>query len=330
VIQVRRAVAAVVVIVVIVLIILGIHSCQVSARNSSLRNYNNSVNSLIQRSKNTSDALFSELGSNISPANAANVETQINSNRADADKQLADARGLDVPSEVQGAQDNLLLALQMRRDGIANIATQIQPATNPSSSQQAINGIALQMARFYASDVLYKDYTVPLISSALNAALGTNNGASYNPAQFLPNLGWLTPSYVAGQLKVSTPVSKTAKCVSGQLVGHSLNSVSVSGTTLQTGSTNTIAARPAPTFTLNVTNGGKVAESNVTLKVSVSGTSVSGQATISTSPGQTTSGQVTLSSQPPTGTFTVNAEVAPVHCESNSSNNTLSFPVTFQ
>jgi hypothetical protein len=329
-IQIRRAIAAVVIIVVIIAIILGIHSCQVSARNSALRDYNNSVNSIIQRSKNTSDALFSELASNITTSNAPNVETQINSNRADADKQLSDARGLDVPSEVQTAQSNLLLTLQMRRDGLANIATQIQSATNTSSSQQAINTIALQMARFYASDVLYKDYTVPLIAAALNAALGSNNGATYNPAQFLPNLGWLTPSYVAGQLKVSTPASKSAKCTT-HAVGHHINSVSVAGTALSTSSTNTIAASPPPTFTISITNGGQVPESNVMLKVTVQGTSVSGTATVpQTTPGATASGQVTLSSTPPTGTFTVQAEVVPVHCETSTTHNFMSFPVTFQ
>jgi hypothetical protein len=329
-IQIRRAIAAIVIIVLVVLIILGIHSCQVSARNSALRDYSNSVNSIIQRSKTTSDQLFGQL-SNITSSNAANVEQQVLQRKRDAQQQLNDAQALSVPSETRSAQANLLLTLQMRRDAIANIASQIQPASNAASSKQAINTIALQMARFYASDVVYKDYTIPLIASALNAALGTNNGASYNPAQFLPNLGWLTPTYVASQLKVSVPQAPNAKCVAGQAVGHHINSVSVAGTTLQTGSTNTIAASPAPTFTINITNGGQVAEANVMLKVTVEGTSVSGHTTIpQTTPGQSTSGQVTLSSQPPTGQYTVQAEVVPVHCETNTTRNYMSFPVTFQ
>ena len=330
-IQIRRAVAIVAIIVVVILLILGIHSCQVSARNSALRDYNNSVNSIIQRSSSASQQLFSQLTSGVSQSTAANVETAVNQTRQSAAKQLADARALSVPSEVQSAQANLLLTLQMRTDGIANIATQIQPAVATTSSKGAINDIALQMARFYASDVLYKDYTVPLIAGALNTALGTNNGATYNPAQFLPNLGWLTPDYVAGQLKVSLPQSPTAKCVANQAVGHHIDSVSVGGTTLSTSSTNAIAASPAPTFTITITNGGQVAESNVMLTVKVEGTSVTGKATVpSTTPGQSTSGQVTLSSQPPTGQYTVQAEVVPVHCETNTTRNFMSFPVTFQ
>ena len=80
---------------------------------------------------------------------------------------------------------------------------------------------------------------------------------------------------------MSLPQCAERKVRLRQLVGHSLNSVSVAGTTLQTGSTNTISATPPPTFSLNVTNGGQVAETGVILKVSVSGTSVKGQTTIS-------------------------------------------------
>jgi hypothetical protein len=330
-IQVRRAIAAVAIIVILVLIILGIHSCQVSARNSSLRDYNNNVNSLIQRSNQTGAALFRELSGGGGASNATGLQTSINATLANAKSQYQAAQQLSVPSEVQGAQQNLLLVLKMRQDGIANIANKIQPALGTTTSKDAINAIAAEMAKFYASDVLYKDYTVPMINAALINALGPNSGATFNGGQVLPSLGWLTPSFVANQLHVSLPQPATAKCVSGQAVGHHINSVSVGGTTLQTGSTNTIVASPAPTFTLNITNGGQTTISNVILKVSVSGTSVKGQTTIpQTTPGQTTSGQVTLSSTPPSGTQTVVAEVVPVHCEVYTAHNTLSFPVTFQ
>src|SRR5207302_10999124 len=58
---VRRVVLAVGVLVAVVLIVVGVHSCQVSARNSALRDYDNSVASLIQRSNQTGRTLFSEL-----------------------------------------------------------------------------------------------------------------------------------------------------------------------------------------------------------------------------------------------------------------------------
>jgi hypothetical protein len=107
--------------------------------------------------------------------------------------------------------------------------------------------------------------------------------------------------------------------------------VSVGGATLQTGSTNTIPAQPAPTFTLSFINSGQNKETNVGCKVSLSGSSISGTGTVpETSPGQTYTCKVTLSSSPTPGTSTVTAEIEPVPGEKNTSNNKLTFPVTFQ
>jgi hypothetical protein len=331
-IQIRRAVAAVAILIVLILIILGVHSCQISARNSSLKDYSNNVASLIQQSDQTGSQLFSQLSSGGGSNNATNLQNQINNTRQNADSELSRARGLDVPDEMKAAQQNLLLGMTMRRDGIANIALQIQPAVGSSTSKDAINAIAAETARFYASDVVYKDYTVPAIVAALHAAsigVGGTNGQALEGGQFLPDIGWLTPSFIASKLGTSLP-SSSGKPAPG-LHGHSLDSVSVAGTTLQTGSTNTIAASPPPAFTLHITNGGQFTETNVVCKVTVSGTSVSGQTTLpQTTAGQSTTCQVTLSASPPKGTYTVTAEVMPVPGEKNTANNSLSFPTTFQ
>jgi hypothetical protein len=330
-IQVRRAIAVTAIIIAIVLVVLGVHSCQVSATNNALKDYNNNVNSLMQQSNETGAQLFKQLSGGGGAGNASALQQQLNQTRAQAVQQLAKANQLSVPGQVKNAQNNLLLLLQMRADGIRNIASDIQSALNTATSKQGVDTIAAEMARFYASDVVYHDYTAPLINTALISALGKNNGESFNSGQFLNSLGWLTPTYVANKLGASLPTPPTAKCVSGKLYGHDLTSVTVAGTTLQTGSTNTIAASPAPTFTLNFTNGGQSAEADVKLKVTVSGTSVKGEKTVPvTRPNQTLNVPVTLSSTPPTGTFQVTAEVAPVHCETNTANNSLTFPVTFQ
>ena len=332
-IQVRRGIAVAAILVVIVLVVLGVHSCQVSQRNTALKDYNNSVASLIQQSDNTGNQLFHQLSSGGGAGNATNLQNQINETRVSADSQLSHVKGLSVPDEMRGAQQNLLLTFQMRRDGIANIAKEIQPALGTSANKDAINSIATQMARFYASDVVYKDYTTTQIAAALHGAgisVGGANGQMINPGQFLPNLNWLQPTYVASQLGSHTPAAQGGKLAPG-LHGHSLDSVSVGGNTLQTGSTNTIAASPPPVFTLHFTNGGTNNETNVVLKVTVQGTNISGQTVVpQTMAGQSTTGQVTLSSAPPTGSYTVQATVAPVPGEKNTANNTLNFPVTFQ
>jgi hypothetical protein len=330
--RVRQTVLGVAVVIIIVLIAVGVHSCQTSAAKSALQDYSNNVASLIQQSDQTGSTFFTILASGSGSSDATSLQTQINQTRVNAASELARAKGIDVPGAVKTAQQQLLWALQMRLDGITNIATQIQPALGTSARKDAINVIAAEMARFYGSDVLYKDYAVPQMVSALRGsgiAIGGASGQTIVGRQFLPNIEWLNPTFIAAELHVTLPNAGSGKIAPG-LHGHSLNSVSVAGTTLQTGSTNAIPASPAPAFTLNFTNGGTNNETNVVCKVTVSGVGVSGQTTIpQTSAGQSATCQVTLSKVPPHGTYTVQATIEPVRGEKNTSNNSLSFPVTF-
>jgi hypothetical protein len=333
--RVRRGVAAVAVLIAIVLIVLGVHSCAVSQANSALKNYSDDVYSLIQASNSNGQRFFGLLANPGGANNAPALQNQVEATRITAQNQLSRAEGLSVPGQLKQAHDYLVKALQLRRDAIASIAGRLQPALASRNNTAAVNAIAADMARFYASDVLYKDYTLPMIVAALNNAHIAVGGASGEPiasGQILPSLSWLSASYVASQLRVSyqgSPSSGT--CTAGSLHGHSLNSVSVGGTTLQTGSTNTISGSPTPVFSFNITNGGTSNESNVTLKVSFSGSSVKGQTVIpQTTAGQTTNNNVTLNSSPPAGNYTVTATVVAVPCEKNTTNNTLTFPVTVQ
>jgi hypothetical protein len=330
---VRRAFLAVGVVIVIILIALGVHSCQVSALDSSLKDYTNGVASVIQQSNGTGRQLFAVLANAGGQANATSDQTSIDRIRGTAQTQLNTARGLSVPDQVKGANQNLLLALRMRLDGITSIAGEIQPALGTSASTDAITAIAANTARLYASDVLYKDYVAPALASALHAngiAVGPPNGQTIAAGQFVPSVEWMTPSFVVTSLGATVPGGGAKAKPKPGLHGHALNSVSVGGTTLQTGSTNTITASPPPTFSLNFTNGGTNNETNVICKVSVTGTSDSGQTVVpETIAGKTSTCQVTLSKAPTAGTQTVVATIEPVPGEKNTSNNSLSFPVTF-
>jgi hypothetical protein len=327
---VRRIVLAVIVVVAIVLIAVLVNSCEVSARNSALKDYNNNVAAINAQSVSTGQSFFALLsGPKSDPTALQNSLSEVSNQ---AGKELSKAKGLNVPDEVKGAQNNFVLALQMRDDGVRNISQQVPAALQPQTAQGAVNTIASEMARFYASDVLYKDYTVPQIIGALRAAgitVGGLGGEQVNSSQFLPSIDWLDPTYVASQLSVTLPAS--SKPVAPGLHGHALNSVSVGGTTLTTGATNAIPATPAPTFTLSFANTGQNTETNVVCKVTIKGSKVSGQAVVpQTKAGQSYTCQVTLSGTPPGGSQTVTAEVVPVPGEKNSANNFLNFPVDFQ
>lgn len=329
---VRRVVLAVVVVVAIVLIAVLVNSCEVNARNSALEDYNNSVASLNAQSVNTGTSFFNALSGPLSDPTA--LQHTLNTAANDADSELSKAKGINTPDEVKGAQQDFVSALQMRADGIKNIAAQIQPALQSQTAKDAVNTIAAEMARFYSSDVLYKDYAVPQIIGALRAAgitVGGLGGQQVNSSQFLPSIDWLDPAEVAHQLNVSLPSTQSNKPVAPGLHGHELNSVTLGGTTLQTGSTNQIPASPAPTFTLNFANTGQNTETNVICKVTIAGSKVTGQASVpQTTAGQSTHCDVTLGGIPPKGSHQVTATIQPVPGEKNASNNSLTFPVTFQ
>jgi len=82
-----------------------------------------------------------------------------------------------------------------------------------------------------------------------------------------------------------------------------------------------------------LTNGGQVAETNVVVQVAVttsSGTTISAQTVVpTTKPGQTYTPQITLPSTPPTGQAQVKVTVEKVPGEVNLTNNTFTYPVTF-
>ncbi len=325
------ALAAVVLFVIV--IVLGVSSCENSARINSLKDYTNNVSSLIQSSDQTSSQFFGVLTGAQPSSNAASVQNELNQARLSAQNQLGRVRGLSVPGAMSGAQQDLVIAFQMRRDGIANIAQQIQPALSTAASKDAINSIATEMARLYASDALYKDYAAPQIAAALHSngiAVGPPDGETIEGGQFVPDLRWLTPSFVASSLHVGLPAQSNAKPAPG-VHGHAMDGCTVGGTSLSTSSTNTIPATPPPAFSCTVTNDGQNKETNVTVKVAVEGTSISGQAIIpQTTPGNSATAQVTLSSSPPAGSYTVSATVERVPGETTVTHNTQTFPVSFQ
>jgi len=328
----RRGVALVILLIVVILIVVGVHSCQVSARNNSLRDYNNNVSTIITESNQTGQEVFDALSNTSGSGGAVGVQSKIAAAANRATNELNQAKKLSVPDEVKKAQQYFEWAMQARSDGISGIANQVQPALSNATSKDAVNQIAADMAKFYSSDVQYKSYALPLIAGALKQAGIATSGANaqtFNGDQFLPDVRWLTPSFVADQLKVSiaTPGGKPTP----GLHGHSLDSVSVGGTTLQTGSTNTLPASPPTQFTLNFTNGGTNTEHNVSCKVSVSNTSITGKTTVpETTPGQHATCSVTLNASPPAGNYTVTATIGKVPGEKTITNNTMTFPVTFQ
>jgi hypothetical protein len=316
------------IVVIIVVMALLIHSCQVNATNSALQNYTSSVSSLNQQSAANGRQLFSQLGEAAGSSTPTNVRNQINQVLNSEQGVYSKAQATSVPDQVRTGNAKFLLALRMRVDGIRGIANGIEQALSSTATAASVNALALETARFYASDVLYKDYALPQIYGALHAA-----GTRFSPIngdQFLPNVKWLDPAFLASELNVNVPGTQPTKATPG-LHGHSLDSVSANGTALTPSGTNTVPASPIPTFTLSFSNGGTNTEHNVKCDVSINGTGVSGTGTVpETLPGKSATCTAKLNTAPPKGTQTVKATIEKVLGEKNLDNNTKSYSVTFQ
>lgn len=328
-IQLRRAIAIVVIIIAIVLVALLVHSCQVSATNSALQDYTNTVSSLNQQSAANGHQLFTELAQAAGSTSGPSVQNGINSVLASEKRIYAKAQQMSVPDQVKGGNSYFMTTLKLRVDGISGIAAKIQPALSSTATQANVNDVAVQNAKFYASDVLYKNYALPEIYGALHAA-----GTRFSPIngdQFLPNVEWVLPSFVAKELHVNIPGAQGSTKVTPGLHGHSLTSVSVGTNTLQEGATNTVTANPIPTFTFSFTNGGTNNEHNVKCNVKINGTSVTGTGTVAeTFAGKSATCTAKLNAAPPTGTQSVVATIEKVPGEKNLSNNTKTYTVNFQ
>jgi hypothetical protein len=325
----RRVVAGAVLLVIVIVIALGIHSCEVSQRNTALRDYATSVASLTASSHQTAQSLFADLSKG---GGAVSLQNEITQLAADAAAQLSRAKGLSVPDEMKPAQSNIVMTFQMRHDAIVGIAGQIQSALSKSGAD-AVTAIAGEMGRLYASDVLYKHYAGKQIAAALNGVGITPNGVNGPPIsdlQFLTNVQWMTPSFVAGQLGSSAQTSSNGSGTPCNKCGDSMTSVSVGGVALTPGVPATLPANPPPTFTCTFTNDGQQPLTNTVVKVTVQGTGVSGQTTqAQTQPGGSYTVHVPLSASPPTGTHTVTATVVPHPGESPVVHNTQTFTITF-
>jgi hypothetical protein len=329
----RRAIAGAALLVVLILIVVGIHSCTVGSTSSALRSYNDSVTSLIRASNQTGQQFFSLMSRGGGSSNPTTLQSEVEATRVDAARELQRAEGLSAPSGLTVAQQGLVWTMRMRRDGIAIVAAQLQPALQRSTAVTAVKTIAAAMGSLYASDAVYKNYTLPMIEGALRNAgitVGGTNGEPVDNGQFVPDYQWLSPDYVAGKLNTTLPTSTSNKPAAPGVHGHELDSCNVGSTTLDTTVASTLPAGTAPTLTCAVTNDGQDTETNVVVQASIAGTSVTGQGTIpQTQPGQQYNVQIQLSAAPPNGTYQMKVTVEPVPGEKTFTHNTKIFPVTF-
>ena len=322
--MVRRRVAAGVGVVLLIVIVLIVNGCLKSQKTQALKEYAHNVSQIVGESdQQVSHPLFVALsGAGAKSATNAeepvNVEEQVNQLHLEAQKQATQAKGLSVPGEMDAAQRDLLLALDLRAEGVEKVSTQLRSALG-SQAKQASTLLAGDMENFLASDVIYSQRVAPLIEQTLKSA-GVE-GQTVAGSHFLPNIGWLEPTTVQARI---TGQGASSSSSGETLTGHhgsALKGVSVGTNTLEPEpALNHISGGGSPTFTAQVENAGEFTETNVKVDVTVTagGKQLKASHTIEkTEPGKTVNASIPVTGVPLGAASKIEVQVEPVPGETN-------------
>lgn len=324
---VRRRIAAAVGVVVLILIVLLVNGCLKRGKQQALEKYNGEAGKIAQESQSrVSQPLFATL-SGAAGKSALEVGQRVDEDRMTAEQQTEEAKRLSVPGSMTSAQRNLLLALDMRAEGLRKVANLVRTALG-GHSPQAASSIAGAMEIFLASDVIYSQRVAPLIQEQL--AAGGVNGQSTQPSRFLPNLSWLQTSTIQARLTGETP---TGGAVTPGTHGHALKGVGVGTNTLAPSPTlNHVSGGANPTFTVMVENAGSNPQTNVKVDVSVTseGKTLSASHVIDkTEPGSTTNVDIPVTGVTLEAASRVSVNIEPVPGETDTENNKGTYIVIF-
>jgi hypothetical protein len=317
----------------VALLIFVIKGCRNSAHENALKDYNRDVGSIVRDSDSQVGKPFFDLLRNPSQGDLA---TQINGYRVQADQQYQQAKKLSTPGDMEAAQRSFLITMEMRRDGIQQIADRIRTAlsSDAEAADKAINEISGAMQLFLASDVVYSSRVLPLIESTLRDA---DVGAQQlQRTAFFPGREWLDPQVVAdalGQQLSSGGGGGNGRQPAPGLHGTGIDSVQVGDQTLTPDGANRIAYGPDTEFTVNFTNQGENDESNVVVVLKIEGgpEPLRVQKTVpAVAAGESAAETLGLDKQPPLDTpVTITVQVKPVPGEEKKDNNVAEYDAAF-
>jgi hypothetical protein len=327
--MVRRRVAAGIGVALLIVIVLVVNGCLKSQKQQALRDYNRNVSQLAEESDSQVSRPFFSTLTGAGGKSALDVEVQIDQLRIQAQSLATRAKGLSVPGEMAAAQRDLLLAFNLRVEGLTKMATLVRTALG-GQAKQASTPIAGDMEIFLASDVIYSQRVAPLISQTLTA--NGIQGLSTTSTRFLPNLAWLEPTTALARISGQASTSQSGQAVTGNH-GSALKGVSVGTNTLAPESTlNHISGGSNPTFTVMVENSGEFPETNVKVDVTVTAGGKQFKASHvieKTEPGKTVNVDIPVNGVPLSAASKIEVSIEGVPGENDLENNKGTFLAIF-
>jgi hypothetical protein len=317
--------------VLLLLVVLGIKSCRDSARKDAFKSYVRDVAAIVQTSDTESKNLFALLEK---PTSQGQVQLQnaVNGYESEAAGLVDRARSTDHPDELSNAHRYFLDVLELRRDGMANIARELRSALSSQGKADAVGRIATQMRLFLASDVIYSQRVRPNLSHPLKREK-LLAGVDVPSSRFLPDLQWVRPTVVGRALSGlgSGAAGPTAPGLHGtSLIG---TTAKPGGEALTEAGATSITVSQKLAFDVTVQNGGENDERDVVVQLSISGAGkpIVREQTIPTiAAGQQEVVTIPLAATPPLGRpIAIRVTIKPVPGEQKTDNNRASYPAIF-
>jgi hypothetical protein len=257
--------------ILLILIVLGIKGCLDARANRALEDYARDVTQIVEETKQTSQSFFGKLED---PGNLSVTDfvDQVNADRSAMDTYRSRIDDLDAPGDMGDAQANLELVYQLRAGAMDEIADKMPTALGDAGADKAITGIAKQMQKVLAADVVYEQVVRPEVDGVL-----AKNGISDSDLpkdSFLPDEKWLDETEVGEALGAIS--GNSAGDVSG-VHGTELSAVTANETELVEGAPATISAEEGVELEVTVLNSGESTENGVTVAVSFEGNTIKGE-----------------------------------------------------
>ena len=266
----RLGLAVLFALILTLVIVLVVRDCQRSQLENSYTSYLNSVAQVVQASADQGRDLR-EVLSNAEGLRPPQLRERIQAIATQADGLVDQSRELNPPGALAQSQASLVTLLQYRVTGLTNLANNLPALLQNQEEDFTANGIADQMQRFLASDVIYQDS----FAAPASAAMAADNitGVEVPKLQpFLTNVNHVTTegakSLLPG-LRRTAPATDNGEPTAGNLRGNQLIGTEAlpSGTRLSRDSVTTIEASENLEWRVTVKNGGDFVENNVVVSV---------------------------------------------------------------
>jgi hypothetical protein len=329
--MVRRTIAIGGGLLILILLVLGFRGCLDARKERAMEDYVRGANELIKLSKAESRQLFDILSAPSDTDQTVNRTNQANALRVDSATLSDRARDLDVPDELADANDYFVEALDLRRDGLAEVADQLPGALAEEERRNSTGRIAQMMHVFQASDVLLTIRYKPRLEEALKEEEVDATVPSADAMRFVEDPDWLNPDFVADEIAGIRGTDGGA--ATPGLHGNGLGTVSLGGVALTPGGSATVTLSGDIAFDIQVVNQGDSTETDVKVQATVGqgGDAIELEDTITEiAAGEAKNVTIPLSKQPPTGqNVPITVRVEPVPGEEVTDNNEAEFSVIF-